>query len=967
MSVPPFIPDHVLIRPIGRGAYGEVWLARNVMGTLRAVKVVRRDAFEDARPYEREYSGVQHYEPVSRGSEALVHILHVGRDDAVRLFYYVMELADDEDPETTVFRRGNAIGDPNTYVPRTLRAELRRLGRLPQADCIELAAVLAGGLNHLHRHGVVHRDIKPSNIIRVNGTPKLADPGLAGIADEGRTFVGTEGFVPPEGPGSVRADLYALGKVLYEASTGLDRNRFPEIPADWIGAQDSAERMEFHEIVLRACEGDPRRRYPDAGTLAADIALLRSGRSVRALRRLERRAATLRLVAGVAAVLLAIAGSAWWTARREAVRERALRNQVSVAEQNALGQLQRSWIAQARAARLAGGFGARSAALQALDAAAVIQPGIRADPDWQQERIAARAHWEAAWSPLPGNEGRVLDPMMTVLDSGQGWLAIARPDGGIRRISLNNTASTQLPPPGGLPDQLMELSEDGRWIRARTGETHYIGNLESGRWTITNGICALMPDGVSWVRFGSDHRLERVSLLTGETGRPWALDPEGTTRWSVLSPSPNGRRVAAADSESRRIVLWDPESGEVSEVLRSPTVVASLAWSNSGDRLVAGCLGGQVLVWSLPDTEPVWEATVHAGTVRSVCLDREGLLVFTGGDDETVHLLDASGGIELGSGGFTTWGARFSPDGSTLAPVAFGGSNGVLRITPPVGLTRSRPRSAGPTPGALAWSPDGTILFTASEPALQAWDVRGRTVGDWNIPEVDHLGCDGAFLWFRNRSGVGRLSWSAGSTPVQPIREGAEWSGFGLATKGRPPVFANATTERLVFEDGRTADGFLERIRKVVQAGPWIAAGSATASNIVVWSARDGTRVRELPSSPGAIPGMDASGRWLVVTDRRSFLWDTRDWSSRALTPSGIRPPAALDPEGRFLAIGIREREVQLLRLPGLELHATLEAPGGSRLIALGLANGARHVGALTIRGDVLIWDVDAVLGPETR
>jgi WD40 repeat protein len=190
----------------------------------------------------------------------------------------------------------------------------------------------------------------------------------------------------------------------------------------------------------------------------------------------------------------------------------------------------------------------------------------------------------------------------------------------------------------------------------------------------------------------------------------------------------------------------DPESGEVSEDLRSPTAVACFARSTSGDRLFAGCLDREVLVWSPPDTEPVWEATAHAGTVRSVCLDREDLLVFTGGDDETVHLLDSSGGIELWSDGFTIWGARFSRDRSLLAPVAFGGSNGVLRITPPVGLTRSRPRSAGPTPGTLTWSPDGTILFTASEPALQAWDVRGRPVGDWNIPEVDPLGCDGAFL-----------------------------------------------------------------------------------------------------------------------------------------------------------------------------------------------------------------------------
>jgi len=53
MSSPPTIPDHALLRPIGRGAYGEVWLARNVMGTLRAVKVVERRQFDSDRPYER--------------------------------------------------------------------------------------------------------------------------------------------------------------------------------------------------------------------------------------------------------------------------------------------------------------------------------------------------------------------------------------------------------------------------------------------------------------------------------------------------------------------------------------------------------------------------------------------------------------------------------------------------------------------------------------------------------------------------------------------------------------------------------------------------------------------------------------------------------------------------------------------------------------------------------------------------
>src|SRR5215207_9396564 len=130
--VPPPIPDHVLFQRIGRGAYGEVWLASNALGTLRAVKVVYRARFEDDRPYEREFSGILKYEPVSRTHEGLVQVLHVGRDDVAGNFYYVMELADDATATS------NELGSAATYSPKTLRTELKRRGLLATTEAAHL-------------------------------------------------------------------------------------------------------------------------------------------------------------------------------------------------------------------------------------------------------------------------------------------------------------------------------------------------------------------------------------------------------------------------------------------------------------------------------------------------------------------------------------------------------------------------------------------------------------------------------------------------------------------------------------------------------------------------------------------------------------------------------------------------------------------------------------------------------------
>jgi serine/threonine protein kinase len=333
----PAIPDYEVLKRIGGGSYGDVWLARSMLGTWRAVKVVHRNSFERDEPFEREFKGIQRFEPISLTHESQVKILHVGRNDAAGYFYYVMELADDaagnpkpeiRNPKET--RNSNAepaaeskplrissFGFPSNfgfrisdlYIPRTLKHDLQQRRRLPVDECIQIGLALTTALAHLHEHGLIHRDIKPSNIIFVNGLPKLADIGLVTDVEATRSFVGTEGFIPPEGPGTAQADLYGLGKVLYEMSMGRSRLDFPALPANWdeVPGDEQVRMLEFNEVLVKGCESDASKRYQSAQQMSEDLALLQHGESVRRKRTIQRRWAFGKRIGASALLVLLIA------------------------------------------------------------------------------------------------------------------------------------------------------------------------------------------------------------------------------------------------------------------------------------------------------------------------------------------------------------------------------------------------------------------------------------------------------------------------------------------------------------------------------------------------------------------------------------------------------------------------------------------------------------------------------------
>jgi class 3 adenylate cyclase/tetratricopeptide (TPR) repeat protein len=253
------VADHELIRRIGKGSYGEVWLARTLLGSFRAVKFVERSAFAEPRPFEREFGGVKKFEPISRTHPGLIAILQVGKNERCGYFYSVMEIADDG-------ASGQVI-EPDRYEPRTLGSDLAGRKVLPLGECVQLGMALAAALKHLHQHGLVHRDVKPSNIIFISGQPRLADIGLVTAISEATTALGTRGYIPSDDPGSPAADLYALGKVLYEASTGKAPEQFPDLATDLTALANADEFSQFNQVLLRACESNAKNRYPTADAM----------------------------------------------------------------------------------------------------------------------------------------------------------------------------------------------------------------------------------------------------------------------------------------------------------------------------------------------------------------------------------------------------------------------------------------------------------------------------------------------------------------------------------------------------------------------------------------------------------------------------------------------------------------------------------------------------------------------------
>jgi WD40 repeat protein len=385
----PKLPDLELIKVIGTGSYGEVWLARTVTGLYRAVKIVDRARFPDERPWLREFAGISRYQKDMGGRPRQLALLHVGEDKQQGIFYYVMELADDVD-------KGPDI-DPAAYVPLTLKALCKKRPEMPLTEVLEIGISLTRSLAELHEAGLIHRDVKPSNIVFVQGTPKLADLGLVSSSDHTLTSLGTPGYSPPEVVATPRSDIFSLGRILYELGMQLPSAEFPRLPADLASNPDAERLMELNEILLTACNPDPQLRYKDAGALLTDLLHVQAGGSLVEMARLRERLARAAAVAKWAAVIVLtvglVFGARHYSALRRLAAEEAAGRALAEKDEHEARYVADLQIAQVGAQ--ASDYGIAVSALQRH----IPAPGA---PDQRG------AEWWSLWNELRGDQDRQL-------------------------------------------------------------------------------------------------------------------------------------------------------------------------------------------------------------------------------------------------------------------------------------------------------------------------------------------------------------------------------------------------------------------------------------------------------------------------------------------------------------------------------------------------------------------------------
>jgi WD40 repeat protein len=953
-GLPCIAPDNFVIgAEIGRGGMGRVLSARDLrIGRAVAIKEML-SARPDARlRFEREAritARLQH--------PGIVSVYEVGRWPDGRPFYAMPILT------------GRTLREAIAAAP----GPVQRLHLLPAV----IAA--ADAVAYAHSRRIIHRDLTPSNILLGSfGETIVIDWGIAKDLDDGTladgstlaghpadslaagltvvgAIVGTPAYIAPEqaagSPVDERADVYALGAILYQVLTGrppYDGQPAPEVIARLQARKPPAVLLATGEVprdlvsvVEKAMHVDPASRYPTAAALVDDLRRQQNRERVAAHvysraeltgRWLSRRLALVIAAAVALAVVAAVAVVAGIGVTRERDRSNATTTSLLIEQgrQEALaGHPARAVAYLTEAYRR----GDRSGALRFLLAS--VQRSTEAGR-------SALADFDSPFKPIAAS--------LSFSPNGE-HLAIAF-GGKVAVKNVVNAAEIAVIEDGQRPLQFVTHSRDGAWLLTWNAPGSSLSGITIWDVRTWKAVRVLAP--------GRDVTGIRLSHADGSV-LVWGPDDRGVEIWDIASgrlirsfasPRPGERLAGRFSPDGRQVAIFGGnEAPVVKDLATGQTIVRlpgdqamrlALEISSDGRRMVTAGEGGAKL-WELPSGRLVADL-VRGENVGRVSISSDGARVLTQEISEQTKLWDAMSGAAVTSlgrahnslyelGSFET--AGFSPDGARVATQW----NGVIQIWAAGGGAMLEAYQGKARAQFLTFSPDGRWMATVDEDAsIRLWDV-----GNSALAGAVKLSKDPAETSDEYLGGLRGLD-TQGDRVFTTSAQGAlqVWDRRGRATAAT----AKLAGTRLL---SLSADG----TRALVRSG----SGSLRPEVRATTTGEVLLRLDVPPEQPVGRAGMSPRGSWILTSGESggTQLWDAHT-GDKANRLTGFTHEVA--------AFAFSPDESRLFLIESTTGRAGLWEPrSGRQIAALDVAQGTAGVFSpdgqtLAVTGDrVSLWD----------
>jgi eukaryotic-like serine/threonine-protein kinase len=712
-----------LVRKLGEGGMGQVWLADQTAPVRRqvALKLIRAGMY-DAAVLQRFHAERQSLAIMDH--PYIAKVFDAGTTDQGQP-YFVME-----------------------YVPGLALTEYCDRHKLGVVQRLNLFIHACEGVQHAHQKAIVHRDLKPANILVVDvdgaPTPRIIDFGLAKPAaprmdDETRytqigQFIGTPGYMSPEqvDPANsdidTRTDVYSLGVILCVLLTGLQpfetkrRERQPlhewmrqireedppslaaKINTDREGIVAVADnrstdpkqlvralRGDLEWITMKALERERERRYASPSELAADLRrhlndepiVARPASAAYQVRKFIRRHRIAAAAAGVVAILAIVTSGAGLIAVRKQHEAEYQKRQAEYQTRQAL-QAESRLLTEVAAQRL-----------KESDIAGA--QGIILD-------VLTNAPYRQEFSPAAitvFQDIRASDRQLVLL-SGHGdrvFSAAYAPDG-----STVVTASAD---------------KTARIWDARTGAEIAVLLGHSDRVF----DAAFSPDGTRIVTASRD---KTARIWDARTGTQLVVLSGHGDRVTSAAYSPDGKRIVTAswDKSARE---WDARTGApIKELSGHSDVLYSAAYSPDGKRIATASQDKTARIWDAATGAQLAVLAGHGDYVASAVYSSDGTRIVTASADKTARTWDAHSGIQLAvlaGHGDVVYSAAYSPDGTHIVTASW--DKTARTWDSRTGSQLAVFAGHGATVASAAYSPGGTRIVTASQDkTARIWDAR---------------------------------------------------------------------------------------------------------------------------------------------------------------------------------------------------------------------------------------------------